>query len=236
MEYYPDNTLAHFTTQLPQDIDLSGKWEVALAEILYPHSYYNIRHREASMSVRVGRNSDHVTKILHPGYYPSTKILVGSLNKLLDVSAKIKFGYNDVTNRVHLEVKRNAQLLMSPELCNMLGLESQIFNDTPGVYYGREPADVHQGFYALYVYSDIVESVVVGDTLSPLLRTVPLKGKSGEMQLRAFNNLQFKPLQRNHFNTVEIDIRDDTGKAVAFDRGKVVVTLAFRRARTSYLA
>ena len=235
MNYYPDNTLAHFTTKLPQDVDLTGKWEVALVELQYPHSYYNIRTGEATMSVTVGRNADPVIKKLHAGFYPSAKILVRSVNALLN-ERKIKFGYNDVTNKVYLEVKSNCQLMMTTKLCDMLGLEPRVFGDSPGIYYAHKTVDVHQGFYAMYVYCDIAQSVVVGDMLAPLMRTVPLKGKSGEMQLRAFQNLQFKPLQRNHFNTVEIDIRNDSGEPVAFDRGKVVATLAFRRARSSYLS
>ena len=34
MNYYPDNTLAHYTTALAQEVDLSGRWEVGLSEIV----------------------------------------------------------------------------------------------------------------------------------------------------------------------------------------------------------
>ena len=33
MKYYPENTLAHYTTVLDQGVDLSGRWEVGLSEI-----------------------------------------------------------------------------------------------------------------------------------------------------------------------------------------------------------
>jgi hypothetical protein len=35
MDYFPDNTLTHFTTRLPQMMDLDGSWEIGLAEIQY---------------------------------------------------------------------------------------------------------------------------------------------------------------------------------------------------------
>src|SRR3989442_1407967 len=41
-KYYPDNTLAHFTTKLHNDVTLTGEWEVALAEIMYPRNWYNV--------------------------------------------------------------------------------------------------------------------------------------------------------------------------------------------------
>ena len=42
MNMYPDNTLA----DLPQRIDLSGEWECGLAEIQYPHTWYNITEED----------------------------------------------------------------------------------------------------------------------------------------------------------------------------------------------
>jgi len=33
MDYYPENTVARFTTKLPSNIDLDGEWEVGLSEI-----------------------------------------------------------------------------------------------------------------------------------------------------------------------------------------------------------
>jgi hypothetical protein len=46
MDYFPNNTLASFTTRLPEMLDLDGSWEIELAEIQYPHSWYNVRINE----------------------------------------------------------------------------------------------------------------------------------------------------------------------------------------------
>jgi hypothetical protein len=45
--------LTHFTTRLPQMMDLVGSWEIGLTEIQYPHSWYNIKKREAWVHVDV---------------------------------------------------------------------------------------------------------------------------------------------------------------------------------------
>ena len=42
MKYFPNNTLTEYTTHLAKEIDLQGEWEVGLAEIQYPHAWYNI--------------------------------------------------------------------------------------------------------------------------------------------------------------------------------------------------
>ena len=42
MKYFPTNTLTEYTTHLAKEIGLQGEWEVGLAEIQYPHAWYNI--------------------------------------------------------------------------------------------------------------------------------------------------------------------------------------------------
>ena len=48
MATFPNNTVAHFKTLLPQTIDLTdGEWEVGLSEMMYGTSVKNISHEEA---------------------------------------------------------------------------------------------------------------------------------------------------------------------------------------------
>jgi hypothetical protein len=56
MDYFPHNTLTHFTTRLPQMMNLDGSWEIGLAEIQYPYSWYNIKKGEACVHVDVEVN------------------------------------------------------------------------------------------------------------------------------------------------------------------------------------
>jgi hypothetical protein len=56
------------------------------------------------------------------------------------------------------------------------------------------------------------------------LRIVPVEGRDGEIITRVFDPIQYCPLLQRRFQTVEIDIRDDTGSTVPFERGRVVLT------------
>ena len=51
MEYYPDNTVAKFTTKLPEAVELNGDYEVGLAEIIYPHTWCNINNTKGDFWV-----------------------------------------------------------------------------------------------------------------------------------------------------------------------------------------
>ena len=89
--------------------------------------------------------------------------------------------------------------------------------------------DLRRGFESLYVYSSIVEPRIVGDKIAPLLRIVPITGRHGEMVTTRFDHVQYIPVMSREFGSVETEIRDDTGRPLPFERGKVTVTLHFRR-------
>ena len=87
--------------------------------------------------------------------------------------------------------------------------------------------DVNQGFYSLYVYCNLIEPRIIGDSEVPLLRIVPVEGHSGKMITKPYENIQYVPMLQKHFRTIEIDKKKDTGQRVPFELGKLVVTLHF---------
>ena len=93
--------------------------------------------------------------------------------------------------------------------------------------------DMAQGFCSLYVYTNVVESRVVEHSVVPLLRIVPIKGKHGDVVSKSFDNVQYIPVLHKELTSIEIDIRDDAGRRVPFERGRVTVTLHFRRRKPS---
>ena len=123
---------------------------------------------------------------------------------------------------------------MNGNLTRLLGFKSNLANTelNPGTYIGSRLIDLHEGFHTLYVYCDLVQPRHVGNVLAPLLRQVAIDHKSLKKNFvttRVFNPVYFLPLNRNHFETVEIDIRTDLGESVPFETGKVLVTLVFQK-------
>ena len=116
--------------------------------------------------------------------------------------------------------------ILSMDMSNILGFNNSL------VTTAREAdsvVDVAQVCYALYVYTNDVESHVV----VRLLRIVPLKSKHGDVVSKNFDNVQYITVLHRKFTTIEIDIRDDAGRHVPFERGRVTVTLHFRRRKPS---
>ena len=68
MKVHPDNTLAHYITDLHQGISVSCEWECGLAEIQYPHTWYNVPE---------GDSWYYLNERNPMGLTPSTKIEAG---------------------------------------------------------------------------------------------------------------------------------------------------------------
>ena len=108
----------------------------------------------------------------------------------------------------------------------MLGFRQAIF--LAGDYVSDWVAEVKKVLNSLYLYCPLVEPRMVGGAQIPLLRIVPVEGRDGEIITQVFDPIQYCPLLQR-FQTVEIEIRDDTGSIVPFERGRVVVTFHCRK-------
>ena len=237
MSYYEDNTLVSFTTRLPNTIDLEGDWEVGLVEIQYPHNWFNVPTEETARSFRMrgrrdGRAADHSFKI-RDEYYPFVRSLLGEIenkgNNAANSTNMIDLHFDTVTQKVsQANINLPFTVDVPAHIQQMLGMNKSYFTRDSRVtdsVVDMNPLD------SLYVYCDVVEPRVVGDSLTPLLRIVPVEGEHGEIVTRIYNNVHYVRVQRKTFQTLEVNIRDRTGKKVPFERGTLNVTLHFRRSK-----
>ena len=57
-QFFPENTMTEFTTKLSSTIELANEWEVGLAEIMFPRSWYTIPHDGLEIDVDCGNCID----------------------------------------------------------------------------------------------------------------------------------------------------------------------------------
>ena len=50
-----------------------------------------------------------------------------------------------------------------------------------------------------------------------------------------FKRPHYVPLNKKVFDTLSVNIGDEAGDLVAFEHGKVIITLRFRHSKTQYL-
>ena len=134
------------------------------------------------------------------------------------------FSYNTLTHITSVALPRDTLLFIPEHLSLQLGLRGK-------VYLGRrtkvlEVTDVNFRNHTVYVYTDLIRNVVVGDTEAPLLRCMAVKNQSNEaMTTYDFANPVFIPLNTTDFKEVTVYLRDSVGQPIPFDYGEVVTLL-----------
>lgn len=230
MTIFPNNTLADYTTKLAHPISLDGgEWEVALVEAIYPHSFHNLP--KGRNTVTVGNHS----MVIPSGHYKSVHHLITIINGLQLVNKVVKLKYDQITGLVHVipieEPEPNINLgdgiYLSASLERLFGFHVSNESLHP---VSRRPANIDYFIpQQLFLYTDIVEHQLVGDTTAPLLRTLAVKDAPfGKSVHNMFTNPHYVKVQKRHFDTITVDIRDHTGKKAPFEYGTVTVKLHFR--------
>ena len=82
---------------------------------------------------------------------------------------------------------------------------------------------------SMFVYSDIVELSLVGDTQAASLGFLPIQSKFGDQAYWSFNPPYKVRLHEKHVTTITIQLCDDTGEEFPIADGKVLCGLNFRR-------
>lgn len=76
-DYFPNNTVARFITKLPERIRLDGAYEMGLAEIIYPHTWYNVNNNDDRFWITTKEGTKIV---LRSGYYGDGAAIAAALN------------------------------------------------------------------------------------------------------------------------------------------------------------
>lgn len=256
LDVFPNNSLASYTVQLPYPINLSTKssWEVALAEVQFKKSWYNVK--DASISFSMNQTETKVT--LSDGYYKSNEELIQKLNdgikciggeELVDT---FKFEYDNITRicTLFIDIPDEASdfsLKISPALSAILNItdnlaDLEVFeskcpskpdkksNVSRFILKGKDTMRLTT-IYNILIYCDLAKPSVVGDVDAPLLRAVAVEDGHWKYQSTSPSQLQFIPVSKREIRTVSIYIFSDFGEIVAFTSGRTIVTLQLRRVR-----
>ena len=245
MQFFPDNRASHYFTKLPQEINLSGDYEVGLSEIQFSSSYLNIEDK--SCHVRFLETEDETEKacaeigiiFLPAGLYSSNELFITTLNNLsqkeigprANGKPKLKFYFTKASRKASLTIyEKKLRLQFSPKLERVLGMSSLQY-DGPGYYPGSYMMDLNEDFKSIYVYCDIVKARPLGDSMSPLLRIVPTAKPNEEIVHLIYEKPHYVPLSRLQFGTLEVLLTTDKGIPISFSSGTTILTLHFRRQR-----
>lgn len=161
---------------------------------------------------------DHINTQEHAIAYGVKFTIENSYNKFVEVSMGSDVG------KIKLSPTLALQLGFDP---NESTLEGESVNKSI-----RSP-NIRLGLPShMYVYCDLVEPQMVGDTVAPLLKIVNISTTSyvyGLHNSTSFLDPHYVPVMYRSFDSVEIDLRDSTGRHLPFHFGTSCVKLHFRK-------
>ena len=171
LKYYgKPNDIGNFKNQLACQLPITQKWKVALAEIVYTKSWYNVltTHKinlidELGTVLRL-ENSESIIK---PGFYETPEILCNEINKLLEkfsIKKTPKLNYNHRENYVYMHAGDTDNLSCFPDLGeeveNILGLRNRntfaLQYHTTAVGRSDQKETIHYIFKGLDVFNEPV--------------------------------------------------------------------------------
>ena len=233
-QLFPDNTLSSFTNFLPEQLNLDGQWEVEISGLSYPSMYQIVTEGEFEFfDKKLSKSSEFY--YLEPGLYPSITDIVEAMNILIQERdnhsenwIKVKASRRTQKVEIYLANEGSGLAFFSTDLGHIFG--SNIGNEFGVMSRGKGPHKPEFAYdivriHSLMIYTDLIEYNIVGDINASLLRCFPFISKltcgdnitTGQyMNYQTFSNLQFRPLLKNSFHSIHIDLRDTSGEKIAF--------------------
>ena len=252
--------MSKFTTTLPERMELHDDWEVGLSEISVPSMRHNIYSHLHYLDIGRTRLKirdnlcETVEDVLHQlvksfNEWRSNRkaatiglYVVNTREDATQMVARGLVGFYYVRNieKVGFYLRTNHRFKFSNDLANVLGFSPDVtyYTRSAGFTVGEYKANIRSNrpFKTAYVYTNIIEPVVVGDAKVRLLRTVEIDGSRSDVVHRVFPSPIYLPLQTKDFDAIEINIMSDAGEFLPFLQGKSTVVLHFKRVVEKYLS
>ena len=193
---------------------------------------------------------------LVPGYY-DVKEIIALLQKAIRTIAsnaqETIVSYDTERNRVKISGNDRKLALACSEhnpFFKLLGFQSQTKNievtypleeENPKINYliidKNSPIEANKEILinpinSIFLYSNITNHVLVGNTQTPLLGYFPVQTKTGQQGYWNFNPPYYLPVKESIVHTIQIRMCNDTGEDIEFKTGTVICRLNFRRVAT----
>lgn len=240
---FPDNTPSSYKIGLPAPLEFEDlNWEVALVELVYPRTWQNIGNKQ----------NDIRYNFIKTDYYAPYEIIKSipqnNYNSIHDVVAAIEtvsrpdgfsghFTIDKLTGKCILSLYGQEKVKMDMGLARILGFKDNSYKNVhKDMKRHRQivadyPPNLNANLNVIYIYTNLIQTSLVGNSYVPLLRTVPanLTTDFGNVVVESFFLPHYFPLAARYFTYIEIKLTDHAGQPIQFMTGSVVAKLHIRR-------
>lgn len=237
LNVFPKNKTGEFSVYLPKKITLNGEWEVALTEIQYPNTQFNVTVNNNCITF-VNEEPSDIRKwyfcIPQKRYY-NIETLIEAVNKACKSKAhnnlleyipeknKVRVLHhliNSIHTGIYLENKLALQLGFLPT-DNLMQI-----NESP------EMVSLERGFDdCIFVYCNIIGVQIIGHSLTQVLKVFTRENKESIhlMLEKEFKNLEYVNVDKKEFDIIDISLRTMNGDPILFSFGSSTLKLHFKK-------
>lgn len=181
--------------------------------------------------VKVNFQSQLLRIPLQVGYYRDGKHILEAFDNQLLKDLNISIGFNEVKNRLYITSKETYKISFTSDLAEVLGFIKNVAMMTRMdiELIASHSINFMRGINSIYVYCDLCEESIVGNTRAPLLRVIHFqRNKYNDCVNILYNTPYFIPIAKSFINSIEMKLTDDMGVCIPFAEGKVIAVLQFK--------
>ncbi len=243
------NTTAEYRVNLARTVELNGEWEVGLVSAQYPFTWHNLVGQSIFvyfMGVKspiVARvpdgNFNSIAELLRTLNYSYIECVRKSAPDLKNMTIWNTDSAMSALSIIYSEPLKKIEIVIDTRLIRFiklgdhlkytLGLSNNVISNSYNV--AKYSPDITGGFSSLYVYTDIIKPQIVGDVEASILRIIPCQGVFGQNVVHDYTNIHYVDVLTKRFDSISVSIKDDTFTPIAFQYGKVILKLHFRKKR-----
>lgn len=199
----------------------SGSWKYKVNPLLQPTAgeYIELEIKEYYTTKKLESHTENLT--INRGMYKTADRLFKEFKHNIKLELRPDL-------RVQLDVPKDHEISFCKGLSDMLGfVNTESFKN--GTYVSNYALEIDGGITEIYIYTDIITSHNVGDTVSPLLRVIPCANEKEDQIVKHYDVPLYFPLRKQFIETIEIELKSSSGDNITFTGGKTLVVLSFRR-------
>lgn len=190
----------------------------------FPYSNYEFLER-----IGVCRNLREFEDIMHEHLLPNYRLRFEPSYEKIDLDKNVKAIVEEIIRSERLEYGEE-EYVPSRMLALLFFYVRTLFKRAPlpKVISSVQPGIIDP-IQRIFIYLNILDDIVVNNTVSRVLKFVNTKGNPFAMVQEDFSNPIYLPVRKGLHNMLHVYIKNDQGENVPFQNGTVLMLLHFRR-------
>ena len=215
---HTENNAAQFTINLPQTLQLLGRWYAAVTSITFPTEFTSLPYGSRKIIILAGRYKRVIRLHSEDSVITGEQIVL-----LLQEEAEHEI---EVTadNIVRIKARKDIKLLLPMDVARILGYNKATVRETLSIKLEKDEVyDFSLGInnevlipLYIFLYVNIIKPVLAGSSYTKLLKVIPLRKYSSGYATEEFRNLEFCELANSEISEISFEMRTHTGGFIPF--------------------